>query len=102
MRNGSDITNDMYFVFSKFIFENNTVYAMPRKNNVDRVRPPMAIRGVSSKFGEWYQKTNKLEYTNKTNFIDLHYNRHPSKHAVGNVNKASGNCKQRPCKAAGT
>jgi hypothetical protein len=23
------------------------------------------IRGMSKKFGEWYQKTNKTEYTNK-------------------------------------
>jgi hypothetical protein len=46
-------------------------------------------------FGEWYQKTNKTEDTNKLNFIGLQ-NNHPSQHTVGNVHKASGNCQQRP------
>jgi hypothetical protein len=41
-------------------------------------------------FGEWYQKTNKTGYKNKTNFIGLQNNRHPSQHIVGNVHKASG------------
>jgi hypothetical protein len=27
------------------------------------------IRGVSKKFGEWYQKTNKTEYTNKLTIL---------------------------------
>jgi hypothetical protein len=27
------------------------------------------IRGVSKKFGEWYQKTNKTEDTNKLNLL---------------------------------
>jgi hypothetical protein len=30
------------------------------------------------------------------NFIGLQNNRHPSKQTVGKVNKASGNCQQRP------
>jgi hypothetical protein len=51
------------------------------------------ICGVSKKFGEWYQKTDKTE---EINFIGLQNNRHPSQHTVGNVHKASGNCQQRP------
>jgi hypothetical protein len=54
------------------------------------------ICGVSKKFGEWYQKTNKTEDTRKINFIGLQNNRHPSHHTVGNVHKASGNCQQMP------
>jgi hypothetical protein len=30
------------------------------------------------------------------NFIGLQNNRHPSKHSVGNVHKASRNCQQMP------
>jgi hypothetical protein len=48
------------------------------------------IRGVSKKFGEWYQKTNKTEDTNRWTFIGLQNNRRPSQHTVGNVHKASG------------
>jgi hypothetical protein len=51
---------------------------------------------VSKNFGEWYQKTNKTEDTNKINFIALQNNRHPSQHTFGNVHKASGKCQQRP------
>jgi hypothetical protein len=29
------------------------------------------ICGVSKTFGEWYQKTNKTEYTNKLTFLDF-------------------------------
>jgi hypothetical protein len=29
------------------------------------LKPHQVIRGVSKKFGEWYQKTNKTEDTNK-------------------------------------
>jgi hypothetical protein len=56
------------------------------------------IRGVSKKFGEWYQKTNKTEDTNKLTLLafKIRGNSHPSQHTVGNVNKASGNCQQRP------
>jgi len=54
-----------------------------------------SLRGVSKKFGEWYQKTNKTRYK-QINFIFLQNNRHPSQHTVGNVHKASGNCQQRP------
>jgi hypothetical protein len=52
------------------------------------------ICGVSKKFGDWYQKTNKTE-NKKNNFIGLQNTRHPSQHTVGNVHKASGNCQQR-------
>jgi hypothetical protein len=44
----------------------------------------------------FYQKTNKTEDTKQINFIDLQNNRHLSQHTVGNVRKASGNCRQRP------
>jgi hypothetical protein len=47
-------------------------------------------------FGEWYQKTNKTEDTNKLTLLGLQNKRHPSQHTVGNVHKASGNCQQRP------
>jgi hypothetical protein len=30
---------------------------------------PPFICGVSKKFGKWYQKTNKTEYTNKLTFL---------------------------------
>jgi hypothetical protein len=46
-------------------------------------------------FGEWYQKTNKTEDTNKLSLLAfkiiaiLH-------NTAGNVHKASGNCQQRP------
>jgi hypothetical protein len=36
------------------------------------------ICGVSKKFGEWYQKTNKTEDTNKLTLLGLQNNRHPS------------------------
>jgi hypothetical protein len=52
------------------------------------------IRGVSKKFGEWYQKTNRR--CKQVYFIGLQNNRHPSQHNVGNVHKASGNGQQRP------
>jgi hypothetical protein len=54
------------------------------------------IYGVSKKFGEWCQKTNKTEDKNEFYFIGLQNNLHPSQHTVGNVHKASGNCQQRP------
>jgi hypothetical protein len=54
------------------------------------------LRGVSKKFSEWYQKTNKTEDSKQINFIGLENNRHPSQYTVGNVHKASGNCQQRP------
>jgi hypothetical protein len=47
------------------------------------------ICGVSKTFGEWYQKTNKTEDTNKLTLFGLQNNRHPLKHRVGNVHKAS-------------
>jgi hypothetical protein len=51
---------------------------------------------VSKQFGEWYQKTNKTEDTNKLTLLaSLQNNRQPSQHTVGNVPKASGNCQQR-------
>jgi hypothetical protein len=48
--------------------------------------------GVSKKFVEWYQKTNKTEDTNKLTLLAFKIILHPSQHTVGNVNKASGNC----------
>jgi hypothetical protein len=55
------------------------------------------MRGVFKKFGEWYQKTNKTEDTNKLTLLaSLQNNRHPSQHTVGNVHKASRNCQKRP------
>jgi hypothetical protein len=39
-------------------------------------------------FGEWYQKTNKTEDTNKLTLLALQNNRHASQHTVGNVYKA--------------
>jgi hypothetical protein len=45
------------------------------------------IHGVSKKFGEWYQKTNKTEVTNKLTLLVF---------TVSNVHKATGNCQQRP------
>jgi CobQ-like glutamine amidotransferase family enzyme len=54
------------------------------------------ICGVSKTFGEWYQKTNKTEDTNKLTLLAYKNNHHPSQHMVGNVRKASGNCQQRP------
>jgi hypothetical protein len=54
------------------------------------------VRGVSKKFGEWYQKTEKTEDNKQINFIGLQNNRHPSQHTIGNIHKASGNCQQRP------
>jgi hypothetical protein len=47
-------------------------------------------------FGEWYQKANKTEDTNKLTLFGLQNNRHPSKHTVANGHKASGNGQQRP------
>jgi CobQ-like glutamine amidotransferase family enzyme len=54
------------------------------------------ICGVTKTLGEWYQKTNKTEDTNKINFIGLQNNHHPSQHTIGNVHKTSVNCQQRP------
>jgi hypothetical protein len=54
------------------------------------------LRGVSKKFFEWYQKTNKTEDKKQINFIGLQNSRHPSQHTVGNVHKASGYRQQRP------
>jgi hypothetical protein len=53
-------------------------------------------RGVPIKFGEWYQKTNKTEDTNKFTLLAIQNNYHPSQHTVGIVHKATGNCQQRP------
>jgi hypothetical protein len=47
-------------------------------------------------FGEWYQKTNKTEDTNKLTLLAFKIIAIPSQHTVGNVHKASGNCQQRP------
>jgi hypothetical protein len=46
------------------------------------------ISGVPKMFGEWYQKTNKTEDTNKLTLLAFKI--------IGNVHKASGNCQQRP------
>jgi hypothetical protein len=51
---------------------------------------------MSKKFGEWYQKTNKTEDTDRLTLLAFKNNRHPSQNTVGNVHKASGNCQQRP------
>jgi hypothetical protein len=40
--------------------------------------PTSNIRGMSKKFGEWYQKTNQTEDTKQIKFIGLQNNRHPS------------------------
>jgi hypothetical protein len=53
----------------------------------------VTIRGVSKKFGELYKQNRRYK---QMNFIDLQNNRHPPKHTVGNVHKASGNYQQRP------
>jgi hypothetical protein len=45
------------------------------------------ICGVSKTFGEWYQKTNKTEDTNKLTLLAFQNNHHPSQHTVGNVHK---------------
>jgi phage anti-repressor protein len=54
------------------------------------------ICGVSKKLAEWYQKTNTTEDKKQINFIGLQNNRHPSQHTVGNIHKASGNCREMP------
>jgi hypothetical protein len=50
---------------------------------------------VSKKFGEWYQKTNKTEDTNKLTLLAFKIIA-PLQHTVGKVRKASGNCQQMP------
>jgi hypothetical protein len=54
------------------------------------------ICGVSKTFGEWYQKTNKTEDTNKLTLLAFKVIINPSQHTVGKVHKASENCQQRP------
>jgi hypothetical protein len=51
---------------------------------------------VSKKFGEWYQKTNKTEATNKLTLLAFKIIAILHNYTVGNVHKASGNCQQRP------
>jgi hypothetical protein len=45
-------------------------------------------------FGEWYQKTNKTEDTNKLTLLVLKIIAILHKNTFGNVHKASGNCQQ--------
>jgi hypothetical protein len=54
------------------------------------------IQGVSKKFGEWYQKTNKKEDTNK--LTTLAFKMIPILHntLLATFIKASGNCQERP------
>jgi len=54
------------------------------------------LQGVSKKFGEWYQKTNKTEDTNKLNLLAFKIIAILHNTLFGNVHKASGNCQQRP------
>jgi hypothetical protein len=49
------------------------------------------MSGLSTTFGELYQKRNK-----QINFIGVQNNRHSSQRTVGNIHKASGNCQQWP------
>jgi hypothetical protein len=51
---------------------------------------------VSKTFGDWYQKTNKTEDTNKLTLLAFKIIAILQQHTVGNVHKASGNCQQRP------
>jgi hypothetical protein len=51
---------------------------------------------VSKKIGEWYQKTNKTEDTNKLTLLAYKIIAILHNTKVGNVHKASGNCQQRP------
>jgi hypothetical protein len=37
--------------------------------NIKFIAYPLLIRGVSKKFGEWHQKTNKTEDTNKLTLL---------------------------------
>jgi hypothetical protein len=54
------------------------------------------VCGVSKVFGEWYQKTNKTEDTNKLTLFALKIIIILHNTTVGNVHKASGNCQHRP------
>jgi len=49
---------------------------------------------VSKKFGEWYQKTNKTEDTNKLTLLAFKIIA-ILRNTFGNIHKASGNCQQR-------
>jgi hypothetical protein len=51
---------------------------------------------VSKKFGEWCQKTNKTEDTDKLTLLTFKIIAILYNYTVGNVHKASGNCQQRP------
>jgi hypothetical protein len=46
--------------------------------------------------GEWYQKTNKTEDTNKLTLLAFKIIAILHNYTVGNVHTASGNCQQRP------
>jgi hypothetical protein len=46
--------------------------------------------------GEWYQKTNKTDDTNKLTLLAFKIIAILNNYTVGNVRKASGNCQQRP------
>jgi hypothetical protein len=54
------------------------------------------ICSVSKTFGEWYQKTNKTEYTDKLTLLAFKIIAILHNYTVGNVHKVSGNCQQRP------
>jgi hypothetical protein len=47
-------------------------------------------------FGEWYQKTNKTEDTNKLTLLAFKIIAILHNYTGGNVHKASGNYQQRP------
>jgi hypothetical protein len=51
---------------------------------------------VFKKFGEWYQKTNKTEDTNKLTLYAFKILAILHNTLFGNVHKASGDCQQRP------
>jgi hypothetical protein len=47
-------------------------------------------------FGEWYQKTNKTEDTNKLTLLEFKIIAILHNYTFGKVHKASGKCQQRP------
>jgi CobQ-like glutamine amidotransferase family enzyme len=49
------------------------------------------ICGVSKMLGEWYQKTNKIEDTNKLTLLVLKIIAILHNYTVGNIHKASEN-----------
>jgi hypothetical protein len=54
------------------------------------------ICGVSKKFGEWYQKANKIENKNKLTLLAFKIIAILHNILLATFIKASGNCQQRP------